>query len=309
MAFDHIFLIAIQSSLLIGLIHGINPCGHSWLVLAPFVLGEQNGKKVFSLTAAFILGTSLACLAIGLSLGALSISLPESIRSITDIITSGVLVLLGGVLIIKPELLHSHSHDHGHDHTHTCDHPHDHSHTHTDSAASHHVDHADHACGCSTHDHSHHDHADHHTHGSKHNHDHGHDNVHNACSCAHHTRDAQGHDEHGCGCSHGPKLKTVTFWGLFVFGFMNMIVPCPTVAIMYSYALDSGSIFKSAAVFTSYALGTAIALAGVIYAIYKVSNAMRTLNRPWLEPLIMRIAGVMTITFGIYSYMADAGLL
>lgn len=90
---------------------------------------------------------------------------------------------------------------------------------------------------------------------------------------------------------------------------MNMIVPCPTVAIMYSYALDSGSIFKSAAVFTSYALGTAIALAGVIYAIYKVSNAMRTLNRPWLEPLIMRIAGVMTITFGIYSYMADAGLL
>jgi len=90
---------------------------------------------------------------------------------------------------------------------------------------------------------------------------------------------------------------------------MNMIVPCPTVAIMYSYALDSGDIFNSTMVFASYALGTAIALAAVIYAIYKVTNMMRTLNQDWIEPLVMRTAGIMTIAFGIYSYMQDNGML
>ena len=259
MEFDSIFWVAMQSSLFLGLIHGINPCGHSWLVLAPFVYGEKNGKRVFSLTSAFILGTTLACLIIGLTLGSISLTIPDSLTYIVDIITVVILVLLGAILIVKPELLHSHDHDHSHGH-------HDHSHGH--------------------HDHSHdHDHS--------HEHDHGHDHS--------------GHEHaHGCGCScsHGKlNLRSVTFWGLFSIGFVNMIVPCPTVAIMYKYALDSGSVFKGTAVFASYALGTAIALAAVIYAIYRAASFVRALEQDWVEPLVMRTAGMMTIGFAVYSYI------
>ncbi|BDQ34398.1 urease accessory protein UreH domain-containing protein [Pseudodesulfovibrio portus] len=251
MEFESIFWVALQSSLILGLVHGVNPCGHSWLVLAPFVYGEKRGRRVFSLTAAFILGTTLACLGIGLTLGSISLAIPPSFNFYVDVITFVILLALGLTLIVKPELLHSHDHDHHHDH----DHDHDHHH----------------------HDHDHHDHA----------------------------HDDHGHEGGRCGChSHDqPRsaARSVTFWGLFTIGFLNMIVPCPTLAIMYSYALDSGSVYKGTMVFASYALGTAIALAGVIYAIYKAAGFVRTLSQEWVEPLVMRIAGVMTIGFAGYA--------
>jgi nickel/cobalt exporter len=244
MEFESIFWVALQSSLILGLVHGVNPCGHSWLVLAPFVYGEKRGRRVFSLTAAFILGTTLACLGIGLTLGSISLAIPPSVNGYVDIITFVVLLVLGLALIIKPELLHSHDHhhDHGHDH-----------------------------------DHHHHDH-DHH--------DHGHEGG--RCGCRSHDQPQSA-------------ARSVTFWGLFTIGFLNMIVPCPTLAIMYSYALDSGSVYKGTMVFASYALGTAIALAGVIYAIYKTASFVRTLSQEWVEPLVMRTAGVMTIGFAGYA--------
>lgn len=70
---------------------------------------------------------------------------------------------------------------------------------------------------------------------------------------------------------------------------------------MYTYALDSGSVFKGTMVFASYAVGTAAALAGVIYAIYRAAAFVRTLSREWVEPLVMRVAGAMTIGFAAYS--------
>ncbi len=260
---DSIFFVALQSSLFLGLIHGVNPCGHSWLVLAPFVAGKSSGKRVFSLTAAFIIGTTLGCLAIGLVLGMVSASLPAEIRYFTDVITAGIIIALGAILIWRPHLLHSHDHDHDHNHGH--DHSHEH-HNHDEHNDDHH-----------THNHGHHEHDDH-----------------KDCACS-----------HGCQ-SHAPlSEKRSTFWGLLVLGFVNMIVPCPTVAIMYSYALDSGSAFKSVSVFASYAVGTAIALAGVIFAIYKITGMMRKLQKPWIEPAIMRTVGVLTIFFGVYSLYLD----
>ena len=262
MPHDTIFLAALQGGLLLGLIHGVNPCGHSWLVLAPFTAGSRDPGRVFRLTAAFISGTSLACLLIGLTLGGISMSLPESVQTWADVITFGVLVVLGGILLVKPTLLHSHDHDHDHDHD--QDHGHDH-------------DHAD--CGCHGHDHDHH-------HLLDHGHDHDHDDDHEHAHC------------------HGPRLKNATAFGLFAFGFVNMIVPCPTAAIMYSYALRSGDAWRSCAVFGAYALGTAAALAGVIWAIYRTTNALRTLDRPWIEPLVMRLTGVLVIGFAVYSLWA-----
>lgn len=259
---DSLFLVALQSSLFLGLIHGVNPCGHSWVVLAPFVAGDKSGKRVFSLTTAFILGTTLGCLAIGLFLGTVSASLPESTRYFTDLITAGIIIILGAILLWRPHLLHSHDHEHG-------------------------------ECGCSGHGHHHgHDHHDHdHHHECDHDHDHHHE--------CHHDHDDHDH-------SHAPlSAKRSTFWGLFALGFVNMIVPCPTVAIMYSYALESGNAMQAVAVFASYALGTAIALAGVIFAIYKVTELIRKLQKSWIEPAIMRTVGVMTIGFGFYTLYLD----
>ncbi|MGX7949960.1 urease accessory protein UreH domain-containing protein [Oleidesulfovibrio alaskensis] len=248
---DTIFLVALQSSLFLGLIHGVNPCGHSWVVLAPFVAGEHRGSRVALLTASFFGGTALACLAIGASLGAVSAGIPQHIKEVTDTVTALVLVVLGLVLIIKPGLLHSHSHEHGDGHEHHHDH----------------------------------DHAHHHEHDGKDHH--GHSRGSSACSCS------------APALSRWQKAGAA---GLFVIGFMNMIVPCPTVAIMYKYALDSSSIGASTAVFASYALGTGLSLAVVIFAIYKVTTMMRTLRRPWVEPLIMRTAGALTVFFGVFSY-------
>ena len=85
-----------------------------------------------------------------------------------------------------------------------------------------------------------------------------------------------------------------------------MAVPCPTVALMYSYALDAGSVFKGTMVFGIYAVGTAIALSGVIWAIYRAAGFVRTLSQEWVEPLVMRTAGVMTIAFGAYALYTSA---
>ncbi|TKB54522.1 urease accessory protein UreH domain-containing protein [Ferrimonas aestuarii] len=245
MEFDTLFMVALQSSLVLGLVHGVNPCGHSWLVLAPFVAGSKDGKRVFSLTSAFIFGTTLGCLAIGLALGLLSTGLPESVLTITDWVTAVIIIALGAILIWRPHLLHSHDHDHDHDHDHHHEHEHEHDHCHKDG------------------------------------HCHGH--------------------------SHAPKLdkKNVTLVGLATIGFVNMIVPCPTVALMYSYSLNSASWINSVAVFAIYALGTGVSMALVIYAIFKATSAMRKLQKSWIEPAIMRSVGVLTILFGSYTIYAD----
>ncbi|WFS62767.1 sulfite exporter TauE/SafE family protein [Pseudodesulfovibrio thermohalotolerans] len=246
MQIDSIFQVALQSSVFLGLVHGINPCGHSWLVLAPFVYGEKRGGRVLSLTLSFITGTTLACLLIGLTLGSVSLAIPESFALYVDVATFAVLLVLGLILIVRPHLLHSHDHDHDHNH-----------------------DRDDHGGHGHDHDHHHHDH----------------DDRGRACS--------------GRACM--PSARSVTAWGLFAIGFVNMIVPCPTVALMYTYALDSGSVLKGTAVFAVYAVSTGLTLGAVIYAIYKAAGLMRALTRDWVEPAVMRAAGVMTIAFGAYS--------
>ena len=84
-----------------------------------------------------------------------------------------------------------------------------------------------------------------------------------------------------------------------------MIVPCPTAAIMYSYALESGDWKKSAAVFGAYALSTALAVGGVIYVLRRAAGYVKKLEKPWLESAILRTAGVLTAGFGVYSLILD----
>lgn len=237
MEFDSIFWAAMQSSLVLGLIHGINPCGHSWLVLTPFVVGNKYPKQVASYTLFFLSGTTLACLIIGASLGGISLLIPPGLQWYVDAATGIFLVCIGAVLIINPHLLHRHDHEaHGHE------------------------------------DEGDHDHDDRHCH-----HDH------------HCSRNSEKTNLTG-------KHKATGFV-LFTIGFVNMIIPCPTVAIMYGYALESGNIINAVFVFLIYAAATSITVGGVIYAIYRIAQLLKTLNQHWVENCIMRTAGFVTIIF------------
>ncbi len=244
MEFETILLAAIQSSFLLGLLHGINPCGHSWLVLAPFVTGEKNGGRVALLTCAFLSGTALACLALGASIGAISKFVPLYMGTWIEIGTSVILIILGLLLIYNPHLLHNHEHDEHHGH----------------------VD-----------EHDHHECKKHSKRGSL-------SKLHKL------TKDT----------------KALPF-ALFGIGFVNMIVPCPTAAIMYGYALNAGSAFTATLVFGTYAISTAIAVGGVIYLIFKATSMANSLQKEWIEPLVMRLSGVIIVFFSVYGiYQASA---
>ena len=247
MEFESLFWAALQSSFILGLIHGINPCGHSWLVLAPFIMGQKKGSYVALLTTAFVGGTAAACLVLGATLGTISAFLPSSASVWVDKGTSALLLILGLLLIYNPRLLHSHSHDHHHD-DHHDDHP-----------------------------------------GPSHSHD-----------CNHH------HDHGSCGAQESRQslLERKGGWlapTLFGVGFVNMIIPCPTAAVMYGYALNSGSPFAATMVFASYALSTALAVGGVIYVIFRVTSMANRLQKDWVEPMIMRFAGVIIVIFSVYG--------
>ena len=244
--FDSLFWVAFQSSSILGLVHGINPCGHSWLILAPFVIGQKRGGQVAWLSFSFLTGTAVACLFLGMTLGAVSVFIPDSLQFWVDIGTSAILIGLGLALIIKPGFIHHHhEEEHGHAHEHDLEHIHVHEKK------------------------------------IEHNHEHAH---------------LQAHHKDG--------KQKLTVMALFGIGFVNMIIPCPTVAIMYKYALDSVSTWKATLIFGVYALATAIAVGGVIYAIFRVTKLLEQLSQDWVETVLMRSAGVITIIFAGYSLSA-----
>jgi nickel/cobalt exporter len=237
MELETLLFAAIQSSFLLGLLHGVNPCGHSWLVLAPFVTGERNGGRVALLTLAFVSGTAFACLALGASLGAISQLVPVSLGVWIESGSSLILIILGILLIYNPHLLHHHDDDHGHDH-------HD-------------------ECGVHTHSHK----------------DRG--ILKNLQLLA--------------------KNKQMLPFALFGIGFVNMVIPCPTAAVMYGYALNAGSTLTATLVFGTYAISTAIAVGGVIFVIFKATSMASSLQKEWVEPFIMRLAGGVIIIFSVYG--------
>lgn len=249
MELEMVLWAAVQSSFLLGLLHGVNPCGHSWLVLAPFITGEKNGGRVTLLTCAFLSGTALACLALGASLGTISQFVPVYMGAWVEGGTSAILIVLGAMLIYNPQLLHKHEHDHKHDEHHGC---------------------------CQAHEHQQ-------SHGSK-----------------------MGFHKHK-GSIFLRKIKKLTAnpnWlplALFGIGFVNMIIPCPTAAVMYGYALNAGSTLTATLVFGTYAVSTAIAVGGVIFLIYKANSMAKSLQKDWVEPLVMRLSGGVIVIFSAYG--------
>ncbi|TKB10874.1 sulfite exporter TauE/SafE family protein [Desulforhopalus sp. IMCC35007] len=258
MEFETILFAAIQSSFLLGLLHGVNPCGHSWLVLAPFVAGEKNGGRVALLTFAFVSGTALACLALGASIGAISRFVPLYLGAWVETGTSVILIILGLLLIYNPHILHNHEHD------------------------------------------------DHHKNGIGQDDNHDHHN-HHKCTAHCHSHDSQG--RHGLFSTLQRLTNNTNLlpFALFGIGFVNMIVPCPTAAIMYGYALNAGNAVKATLVFGTYAMSTAIAVGGVIFLIFKATNMVNSLQKGWVEPLVMRLSGLVIVIFSVYGiYQAAA---
>lgn len=247
MEMETILMAAIQSSFLLGLLHGVNPCGHSWLVLAPFVTSEKKRGRVVLLTCSFLAGTALACLALGATLGAVSQVIPASMAAWVEGGTSLVLLIIGLLLLYNPQILHQHD-DSGHEHNHH--------------------------------------------HGS---HDHGVDE--NVCPCT------QDQGTVFSGLKQLTKDRKFLPPALFGIGFVNMIIPCPTAAVMYGYALNSGNAQAATLVFGTYALSTALAVSAVIFLIYKVTNRAHSLERDWVEPLVMRLAGAVIVIFSAYGLL------
>lgn len=241
-----LFWIAIQSSFILGLIHGVNPCGHSWVVLAPFVAGSKEPKKVTLYTISFVMGTTIACLIIGATLGMVSTSLPPIVARWLEYGVATTIIILGLILIVKPHLLHSHDHD---------DDSHDHHHEHE--------------------------------HKQEHN-NHTHSKIRNIKSDSTNNYKKKSRFKAGV-------------LGLFGIGFVNMIIPCPTLAIMYSYAIESKSVVTSLWVFLTYALSTGLSIGFVIFSIYKITTMMQKLQKSWIEGAVMRTAGVLTVAFGLIS--------
>lgn len=244
MELETLLFAAIQSSFLLGLLHGVNPCGHSWLVLAPFVTGEKNGGRVALLTVAFISGTALACLVLGASLGAVSQFVPVSMGIWVEAGTSILLIILGTLLIYNPDLLHHHGDEHSH-------------------------------ASC-----------------------HSHEHVHGECAGHSHAHQHEGVLDKLMLLTRNRKMLPFALFGI---GFVNMIIPCPTAAVMYGYALNAGSTLTATLVFGTYAISTAIAVGGVIFIIFKATSMAGSLQKEWVEPLIMRLAGGVIIVFSVYG--------
>ncbi len=88
---------------------------------------------------------------------------------------------------------------------------------------------------------------------------------------------------------------------LFIVGFVNMIIPCPTALVMYGYALNAATPLSATVVFGAYALSTAIAVGGVIYLIFRTASMLSAMQKEWIEPLVMRSAGVIILLFSVYT--------
>jgi len=136
-----------------------------------------------------------------------------------------------------------------------------------------------------------------------HDEEHGHNHAQDLEPLHEHHHDHQQNHDHRHVPRKGNRQK-LTGLALFGIGFINMIIPCPTVAIMYKYALNSASTSKATFIFGVYAFGTAVAVGGVIFAIFHVARILEKLSQDWVETALMRSAGVVTILFASYSLYA-----
>lgn len=94
-----------------GILHGVTPHGHSWLVLLPFMLGGANVRLMVRVAAAYGLGMVFAAAGTGALLGIVSSRIPEGWHNGVETAVGVLLVASGLIFIIKPLSAH-HAVDH-----------------------------------------------------------------------------------------------------------------------------------------------------------------------------------------------------
>jgi nickel/cobalt exporter len=102
------------------------------------------------------------------------------------------------------------------------------------------------------------------------------------------------------------KFKHGIYWGMFSIGFINMIIPCPTAGVMYTYALVSKSIPVGTAIFLAYALATSLVLLIITYSLGKATLFFKKLGQEKYEVLITRISGALIAAFGVYMIIVES---
>jgi nickel/cobalt exporter len=232
------FVVALQASIMLGLLHGISPCGHSWPILAPFCITAKGMRKCINVWFFFCLGTTLACLLLGVIFGALGSFIPPSWDIYFGMGTAAILVILGIVVIFKPHWLHFEDEE-------------------EEEALKEVLDS---------------------------------DSTEKAMQFTTNKR----------------KFKHGIYWGMFSIGFVNMIIPCPTAGVMYTYALVSKSIPVGTVIFLAYALATSLVLLIITYSLGKATLFFKKLGQEKYEVLITRISGALIAAFGVYMIIVES---
>jgi len=232
------FVVALQASIMLGLLHGISPCGHSWPILAPFCITAKGMRKCINVWFFFCLGTTLACLLFGVIFGALGSFIPPSWDIYFGMGTAAILVILGIVVIFKPHWLHFEDEE-------------------EEEALKEVLDS---------------------------------DSTEKAIQFTTNKR----------------KFKHGIYWGMFSIGFVNMIIPCPTAGVMYTYALVSKSIPVGTVIFLAYALATSLVLLIITYSLGKATLFFKKLGQEKYEVLITRISGALIAAFGVYMIIVES---
>ena len=230
------FIVALQASIVLGLLHGISPCGHSWPMLAPFCITAKGMRKCINVWFFFCLGTTVACLVLGVIFGMLGFFIPPSWDIYFGIGTAGILVVLGIVVIFKPHWLHFEDEE-------------------EEEVLKKSLDSAEQALQFTT---------------SK------------------------------------RRFKHGIYWGMFSIGFVNMIIPCPTAAVMYTYALVAKSVPVGTTIFLAYALATSLVLLIITYSLGKATLFFKKLGQEKYEVLITRISGAFIAGFGVYMIIVES---
>ena len=232
------FVVALQASIMLGLLHGVSPCGHSWPILAPFCITAKGMRKCINVWFFFCLGTTLACLLLGVIFGALGSFIPPSWDIYFGMGTAAILVILGIVVIFKPHWLHFEDEE-------------------EEEALKEVLDS---------------------------------DSTEKAIQFTTNKR----------------KFKHGIYWGMFSIGFVNMIIPCPTAGVMYTYALVSKSIPVGTVIFLAYALATSLVLLIITYSLGKATLFFKKLGQEKYEVLITRISGALIAAFGVYMIIVES---
>lgn len=233
------FIVALQASIMLGLLHGISPCGHSWPILAPFCITAKGMRRCINVWFFFCLGTTVACLVLGVIFGMLGSFIPPSWDIYFGIGTAGILVVLGMMVIFKPHWLHFEDEE-------------------EEEILKQSLDSNEQALQFTT---------------------------------------------------NKRRFKHGIYWGMFSIGFINMIIPCPTAAVMYTYALVAKSVPVGTTIFMAYALATSFVLLIVTYSLGKATLFFKKLGQERYEVLITRISGVFIAGFGFYMIVVESSPL